>query len=266
MKYFLGIFLNFDTVWGDQTTVVCGPDSCYTSIKNHIGKPNVTIEGAPPLANHPSPVKGRLKYDPNHVWVHLTELHCSILGYPWMPHQMPLLHSVAQRNAKIFHLMCHQLPIWCAIRCKAILEHNGRGCGWAVPALCPKTSPEKPTNFWYGSQAVRQTESSTFPEVVITNLQPSFKNFQELQASEKNPKSTTKVQNRFSCLDFQMFRTFPESRSFSELFRKYAQDFFLKLRGFSSKRLKEINKKEKGQTNFHICCKFVLLRSVYISE
>ena len=38
----------------------------------------------------------------------------------------------------IFHLMCHQMPFWCGIRCKIFLENYGCGCVWAVPELKPR--------------------------------------------------------------------------------------------------------------------------------
>ena len=31
--------------------------------------------------------------------------------------------------------MCHQVPFWCGIRCKTLLENYGCGCVWAVPDL-----------------------------------------------------------------------------------------------------------------------------------
>ena len=36
-------------------------------------------------------------------------------------------------NAKILHLMCHQVPFCCDIRCNCFFESYGCGCGWAVP-------------------------------------------------------------------------------------------------------------------------------------
>ena len=36
-------------------------------------------------------------------------------------------------TTKIFHLMCHQVPFWCGIRCETFWENYGCGCVWAVP-------------------------------------------------------------------------------------------------------------------------------------
>ena len=71
--------------------------------------------------------------DHDHFWVHLAEPHFSFLGYPRMPHQMPFYTVEHRETTKIFHLMCHQMPFWCGMRCKTFLEDYGCGCVWAVP-------------------------------------------------------------------------------------------------------------------------------------
>ena len=54
-------------------------------------------------------------------------------GSPRMTHQMPFYTVEHRETTKIFHLMCHQMPFWCGIRCKTFLEDYGCGCDWAVP-------------------------------------------------------------------------------------------------------------------------------------
>ena len=46
--------------------------------------------------------RGRPNHDHDHFRVHLAGPHFSFLGYPRIPHQMPLLHSGTQRNHKDF--------------------------------------------------------------------------------------------------------------------------------------------------------------------
>ena len=40
-----------------------------------------------------------------------------------------------RENTKTFDLMCHHMPFWCGIRCKAFGDNYGCGCVWAVPDL-----------------------------------------------------------------------------------------------------------------------------------
>ena len=56
-----------------------------------------------------------------------------------MTHQCPFKTVEHRETTKTFHLMRHQVPFWCGIRCKTFLEHYGCGCVWAVPESDPKT-------------------------------------------------------------------------------------------------------------------------------
>ena len=71
------------------------------------------------------------KHDHDHFRAHLAERHFSILGYPWMLHQMPLLHSATQRKHKNFSLDAPSVAN--LMRSKYSLETYGCSCVWAVP-------------------------------------------------------------------------------------------------------------------------------------
>ena len=75
-------------------------------------------------------IKGQPNHDHNHFWVHLAEPHFFIFGVPLddAPNatSTPFYTVEYTENAKIFHLMCHQMPFWCGIRCKTFLENYGR--------------------------------------------------------------------------------------------------------------------------------------------
>ena len=54
-------------------------------------------------------------------------------GTPGCHTKCPFYTVEHRENAKIFHLMCHQMLFSCGIRCKTFLEDYGCGCVWAVP-------------------------------------------------------------------------------------------------------------------------------------
>ena len=64
--------------------------------------------------------KRRPNHNHDHFWAHLAAPDFSILGYPWMLHQNPFYTVEHKENSTIFHLMCHQVPFWCDIRCNLL--------------------------------------------------------------------------------------------------------------------------------------------------
>ena len=86
-----------------------------------------------PAPAQPQPLcfskRRRPNHDHDHFLVHLAGPHFSFfnfLGYPGMAHQMPLLHSVAQRKHK---------DLSSDVPSNAVFENYGCGCVWAVPLL-----------------------------------------------------------------------------------------------------------------------------------
>ena len=78
--------------------------------------------------------KGRPSHDHDHFWVHLAGTPFFIFGVP--PDDAPNGPSTQWNTEKPqrFFIWCgHQMPFWCGIRCKTILEDYGCGCVWAVP-------------------------------------------------------------------------------------------------------------------------------------
>ena len=61
--------------------------------------------------------KGRPKHDHNHLLSSSRGTAFSFLGYPQMPHQMPLLHSGTQRKHKDFASDVPSNAVLMHIRC-----------------------------------------------------------------------------------------------------------------------------------------------------
>ena len=68
---------------------------------------------------------------------------------------------------KIFHLMCHEMPFWCGIRCNIFLDDSGCGCVWAVLDTATQKRRESDSSpcfsrFWVNLGCFGQTFKSRF--------------------------------------------------------------------------------------------------------